>query len=161
VPFFLTGTGALVEGTGERVTAVGALPRWWVVVLAPDVHVDTGDAYRRLAAERQRSPAAARTRAASASLRAVEAVQRADYPAAIACAVNDFEPLIAATYAPVAAALRALRAAGAAHAMLSGSGGATFALCPAEADARALAGALTPPPGARLFVVPLASAGWR
>ena len=52
VPFFLTGTGALVEGTGERVTALGALPPWWVVVLAPAVHVDTGDAYRRLAAAR-------------------------------------------------------------------------------------------------------------
>jgi 4-diphosphocytidyl-2-C-methyl-D-erythritol kinase len=30
VPFFLADTGALVEGTGERVTAVGALPPWHV-----------------------------------------------------------------------------------------------------------------------------------
>lgn len=162
VPFFLTGTGALVEGTGDRVTALGALPPWWVVVLAPAVHVDTGDAYRRLAAARAHAPRpATRARAESASLRALEAVQRADYPAAIAATTNDFEALIAATYAPVADALRALRDAGAAHAMLSGSGGATFALCEREAQARALAAAIVPPAGAQLFVVPLASAGWR
>ncbi len=157
VPFFLTGTGALVEGTGERVTALGALPPWWVVVLAPDVHVDTGAAYRRLAAERAHTPVAVRPRSGSASLRALEAVQRADYASAIAAATNDFEAPIAAAYPPVAAALRALRAAGAAHAMLSGSGGATFALCEGEAAARALAAAVVPPARARLFAVPLAA----
>jgi 4-diphosphocytidyl-2-C-methyl-D-erythritol kinase len=162
VPFFLTGTGALVEGTGERVTALGALPAWWVVVVAPDVHVDTGDAYRRLAVSRAQESPAVRPRSDSASVRALEAVQRRDYAAAIAAATNDFEPLIAAAYAPVGDALRALRAAGAPHAMLSGSGGATFALCEREGDARALAAAIALPHGARLFIVPLAAAaGWR
>lgn len=162
VPFFLVGTGALVEGTGERVTALGALPPWWVVVVTPAVHVDTGDAYRRLAAERARNPAAVRPRSTSPSLRAVEALQRADYAAAIAAATNDFEPLIAAAYPPVQAALAALRAAGARHAMLSGSGGSSFALCPGEAQARALAEAVSVPPEATLFAVPLAApSGWR
>jgi 4-diphosphocytidyl-2-C-methyl-D-erythritol kinase len=162
VPFFLTGTGALVEGTGERVTALGALPPWWVVVIAPDVHVDTGDAYRRLAAARAQTPLVTRARADSASLRALEAVQRGDYAAAIAAATNDFEPLITAAYPPVAAALHALRDAGAPHAMLSGSGGATFALFATEADARALAAVLVLPARAEQFVVPLASAAaWR
>jgi 4-diphosphocytidyl-2-C-methyl-D-erythritol kinase len=162
IPFFLTGTGALVEGTGERVTAVGGLPPWWIVVVAADVHVDTGDAYRRLAAERAKTPVATRGRADSASIRALEAVQRADFGAAIAAATNDFEPIVTQTYAPVAAALSALREAGAEHAMLSGSGGATFALCEREAGARALAARIAPPAGARVFVVPFASAeGWR
>jgi 4-diphosphocytidyl-2-C-methyl-D-erythritol kinase len=126
------------------------------------VHVDTGDAYRRLAAERERVPAPTRARAGSASLRALEAVQRADYPAAVAAAVNDFEPLIAALYPPVANALEALRAAGAPYAMLSGSGGAVFALCPGENEARALEARVVLPAGARLYVVPLAlAAGWR
>jgi 4-diphosphocytidyl-2-C-methyl-D-erythritol kinase len=162
VPFFLTGTGALIEGTGERVTALGTLPPWWVIVLAPDVHVDTGAAYRALAGARANAPPPARPRNDSASLRALEAVQRADYAAAIAAATNDFEPLIAIDYPPVAAALRALREAGAQQAMLSGSGGATFALCEREATARALATAVVLPPGARLFTVPLAaSEAWR
>lgn len=161
IPFFLTGTGALIELTGERVTALGALPPWWVVLVAPEVHVDTGDAYRRLAAARSAAPPAARPRAGSASLRALEAVQRGNFAAAVASAVNDFEPLVAAAYPPVAAALAALRAAGAPHAMLSGSGGATFALCPDVTCARDLAARLELPPGARRFVVPLADAGWR
>ena len=162
IPFFLTGTGALIEGTGERVTALGGLPPWWIVVLAPAVHVDTGDAYRRLAAARAASPPPTRARAESASIRALEAVQRGDYAAAIAAATNDFEPVIADAYAPVAAALRALRDAGAVHAMLSGSGGATFALCEREDDARALAERIARPDGARVFVVPFAATeGWR
>ena len=162
IPFFLSGTGALIEGTGERVTALGALPPWWVVVLAPQVHVDTGVAYRTLAATRAEAPPPSRPRAGSASLLALEAVQRGDYAAAIASATNDFEPVIAAAYPPVAEALQALRAAGAACAMLSGSGGATFALCERESDARALAAAIVAPAGARMFVVPFAATeGWR
>ena len=157
IPFFLTATGALVEGTGERVTALGALPPWWVVVLAPDVHVDTGDAYRRLAAARAADPVPSRPRADSASLRAVEAVQRGDFAAAAATMTNDFEPLVAGHYPAVAAALRALRDAGAEHAMLSGSGGATFALLPEERSARALAARIALPAGARAFTVPLVS----
>jgi 4-diphosphocytidyl-2-C-methyl-D-erythritol kinase len=162
VPFFLTETGALVEGTGERVTALGALPPWWLLVLAPTAHVDTGDAYRRLAAARREAPPPTRPRTGSASLRVAEALQRGDYAAVVAAATNDFEPLVAEAYPPVAAALAALRAAEAPHAMLSGSGGATFALCPDEAAARALAGRLAVPPGARTFVVPFAhGAAWR
>jgi len=162
VPFFLTETGALVEGTGERLTALGALPPWWLVVLAPAEHVDTGEAYRRLAAVRETEPPPARPRATSASLRVVAAVQRGDYAAAVADAINDFESPIAAAYPAVAAALAALRAAGAPHAMLSGSGAATFALFADEASARALAARLVAPDGARTFVVPLAHGdAWR
>jgi len=162
VPFFLTETGALVEGTGERLTALGALPPWWLVVVAPAVHVDTGDAYRRLAAARVAEPAPARPRSSSASLAVVAAVQRGDYAATIAGATNDFEPIVCAAYPAVAAALASLRAAGAPHAMLSGSGGATFSLCADEGSARALAERLVPPEDARVFVVPFAPGNaWR
>lgn len=162
VPFFLAGTGALIEGTGERVTALGGLPPWWVVVVVPAVHVDTPTAYRTLAADRGARPAPTRPRNGSASIRMGEAVQRADFAAAIAALTNDFEPLVAAAYPPVAEALAALRAAGAAHAMLSGSGGATFALCADEAQARALAAAVHAPAGALVATVPFAAeAAWR
>ncbi len=50
VPFFLVDGPALVEGTGERVTALGRPPPWWVVLLVPGVHVATGPAYAALAA---------------------------------------------------------------------------------------------------------------
>jgi 4-diphosphocytidyl-2C-methyl-D-erythritol kinase len=103
-----------------------------------------------------------RPRSGSASLRVVDAVQRGDFDATVAGLTNDFEELVAAAYPPVADALAALRAAGAPHAMLSGSGGATFALCPDEPAARALAARLVVPAGARTFVAPFAHGdAWR
>lgn len=162
IPFFLVDGGALVEGTGERVTALGALPPWTIVLLVPGVHVATPDAFRRLADIRTAQPVDVRPRAGSASLRALTAVQRGDYAVAIAAAVNDFEPIVRAMYPAVDAALGALRDAGAEHAMLSGSGGACFALCRDGAHARELAAAVRVPAGAALHVVPFApSAAWR
>lgn len=81
VPFFLADGPALVEGTGERVTALGAAPPWWVVLLVPDVHVATGPAYAALAASRATSPVPSRPRSGSATLRCGEALQRVDYAA--------------------------------------------------------------------------------
>ncbi|HEY4439914.1 MAG TPA: hypothetical protein VGN14_05630, partial [Candidatus Elarobacter sp.] len=87
---------------------------------------------------------------------------RRDFDAAVATMTNDFEPVIAAAYPPVAEALAALRAAGAPIAMLSGSGGACFALARDEQGARAVAGALRPPAGATVHVVPFATSdAWR
>jgi 4-diphosphocytidyl-2-C-methyl-D-erythritol kinase len=162
VPFFLADGGALVEGTGERVTPLGALPPWWVVLLVPGVHVATADAFGRLARARSLQPPPPRPRNDSASLRVLAAVQRGNYAAAIQSAVNDFEPIVRAVYPEVRAALAALRAAGAEHAMLSGSGGACFSLCRDESAARALAAHLELPPHASLHVVPFApTAAWR
>src|SRR5262249_55837119 len=48
VPFFLVRTGALVEGTGERVTAAGVLPPWHVLVVKPPAAVSTAAAYAEL-----------------------------------------------------------------------------------------------------------------
>jgi 4-diphosphocytidyl-2-C-methyl-D-erythritol kinase len=162
VPFFLVDGGALVEGTGERVTALGALPPWSVVLLVPGVHIATPGAFAELAARRRTSPAPVRPRSESASLRALVALQRADYAGAIAAAVNDFEPLIVERYPAVRTALAALRAAGAEHAMLSGSGGACFGLCADASGAHRLAARIDVPAGATLHVVPFApTAAWR
>jgi 4-diphosphocytidyl-2-C-methyl-D-erythritol kinase len=162
IPLFLVDGGALVEGTGERVTALGALPPWSLVLLVPGVHVATPDAFRRLAQTRAAAPPAVRPRNESASLRALVALQRGDYPGAIAAAVNDFEPIVRAAYPPVGAALDALHAAGARHAMLSGSGGACFALCPDAASAQELAARVRVPEGAWLAVLPFApNTSWR
>jgi 4-diphosphocytidyl-2-C-methyl-D-erythritol kinase len=137
VPFFLIDGPALVEGTGERLTALGAAPDWWVCLVVPEAAVNTGDAYKRLDASR--SSGSRGTRAESNSLRAGEALQRRDFAATQALLGNDFEAVIATAYPPIAAALDALRAAGAERPMLSGSGACVFALCETEARARALA----------------------
>ena len=96
----------------------------------PDVHVATGPAYAALAAARRAAPPPTRPRSGSATLRCGEALQRRDFAGVLATLTNDFEPVVRAAYPAVDAALRALDAAGApGRAMLSGSGGACFALC--------------------------------
>jgi len=81
----------------------------------------------------------------------------------LATMTNDFEPVVRDAYPAVDAALRALDDAGApGRAMLSGSGGACFALFAREDDARALAARLRAPDDTRVEVVPFAtSATWR
>jgi 4-diphosphocytidyl-2-C-methyl-D-erythritol kinase len=162
VPFFLVDGPALVEGTGERVTALGHAPPWWIVLVVPAQHVDTAAAYAALAESRAARPTPTRPRAGSATLRCAEALQRADYATVLATMTNDFEPSVRGAYADVEAALRALGEAGApGRAMLSGSGGACFALFDREADARRFAALLATVNGA-VHVVPFArSEAWR
>lgn len=163
VPFFLVDAPALVEGTGERVTALGAAPPWWIVLAVPAVHVATGPAYGLLAARRADHPAPTRPRADSASLRCGEALQRGDFEGVLATITNDFEPVVRAAYPLVDVTLRALADAGApGRAMLSGSGGACFALFADEGAARAFAARVQVPPDTALHVVPFApSQVWR
>ena len=157
VPFFLVDGPALVEGTGDRVTALGHAPGWWAVLAVPPVHVATGPAYALLAEQRAARPAPTRARSDSASLRCGEALQRGDYAAVLATMTNDFEPIVRDAYPQVDATLRALDDAGApGRAMLSGSGGACFAVFEREADARAFAQRVRPGDAA-LHVVPFAT----
>lgn len=124
VPFFLTDSGALVEGTGERVTALGALPPWHVLVVKPPAAVSTAAAYAQLDALERPS----RPRNASVSLAVLTALQRGDFTVVERGLSNDFNAVIAASTPEVAHALDALRAAGASNALLSGSGSAVFTL---------------------------------
>jgi len=157
VPFFLVDAPALVEGTGERVTALGAPPPWWIVLAVPPAHVATGPAYARLAEVRALHPAPTRPRGGSATIRCGEALQRADYAAVLAAMTNDFEPIVREAYPLVDATLHALGDAGApGRAMLSGSGGACFALFADEASARSFAPRVRAPAGTALHVVPFA-----
>jgi 4-diphosphocytidyl-2-C-methyl-D-erythritol kinase len=124
VPFFLAGTAALVEGTGERVTPAGAIPPWHVLIVKPPVAVSTAEAYRELDAhERPQRP-----RNGSVSIAMLEALQRGDFAAVEEMLQNDFHGLTAARTPEIAAAIEALHAAGAGNALLAGSGSCVFTL---------------------------------
>ncbi|MGC2128819.1 MAG: hypothetical protein WA629_01875, partial [Candidatus Aquilonibacter sp.] len=124
VPFFLTDSGALVEGTGERVTAAGALPPWHVLVVKPPVAVSTADAYAQL----DRAALPSRPRNTSTSLAMLTALQRGDFDEVARSLGNDFHEIIAGSTPEVARAIDALRSAGATNALLCGSGSAVFTL---------------------------------
>lgn len=158
VPFFLTGTGALVEGTGERVTAAGSLPHWHAIVVKPPAAVSTAHAYRLLdETERPMRP-----RNTSVSLVMLAALQRGDFETVEATLQNDFHDVIAAHVPEVAHAIDALRAAGADRPLLSGSGSAVFALEPTAAEIDAIAQRLDLPASYRVIPTSFAPArGWR
>lgn len=142
VPFFLAGTGALVEGTGERVTPLGALPPWHALVVRPPASVSTAQAYAAIdALERPQRP-----RSGSASLRMVEALQSQDFSAVEALMQNDFQSVVCEDVKPISAALDALRAAGATNAMLAGSGSCVFTLAPDSVGIENIFGRLALPP---------------
>ena len=134
VPFFLSGAGALVEGTGERVTPAGALPRWHALILKPPVAISTARAYEALDA----APRPQRTRTGSVSIALLEALQRADFECVEALLSNDFHDVIAAQTPEVATAIDALRNAGAHNALLAGSGSCVFTLAPQRAGVEAI-----------------------
>jgi 4-diphosphocytidyl-2-C-methyl-D-erythritol kinase len=147
VPFFLVETAALVEGTGERVTALGPVPSWQAVVVKPPVHVSTAWAYGQIDA----APAKSRPRNQSVSLKLGEALQRAEFERVKALLQNDFHDVLAPVTPEIQRALDALRAAGAIAPMLTGSGSCVFELLETQAQAERLAGALDLPGGYRVF----------
>lgn len=158
VPFFLAGTGALVEGTGERVTPLGALPAWFALVVTPPVAVSTAQAYAAL----DRRPVQSRPRRGSASLALLAALQRGDFEAVEELMQNDFEATVATGSPEIATALRALADAGARRPRLSGSGSSVFALAPTRARLDALSDRLALPGTYRRFATAFApTPEWR
>lgn len=137
VPFFLGPAGlALGEGRGERLEALDPLPPGHLVLVLPPVHVATGGAYAALARSREgRDAPVPRPRTGARVPRAWSDVA--------ALAENDFEAVVPGIHPPVAAALEALRAAGARPALLSGSGGACFGVFPRRAEAEGAAADLS------------------
>lgn len=126
VPFFLGPSAtAIGRGRGELIHAVEPLPERLIAVALPPVHVATGPAYRALAYSRQRD--------APTSLPPLDGdVSWAGLMGGRM--TNDFEEVVAAEHPPVAQSLTAMRDAGAAIAMLSGSGAASFSLFDGDVD---------------------------
>jgi 4-diphosphocytidyl-2-C-methyl-D-erythritol kinase len=147
VPFFLVETAALVEGTGERVTALGPVPQWHAVIVQPSVTVSTAWAYEQIDA----APRPSRPRSESVSLRMAEALQRADFESVTALLQNDFHDVITPATPQIARAIELLRNAGAAHPLMTGSGSCVYALTETLQQRESLADALQLPEGYRLY----------
>jgi 4-diphosphocytidyl-2-C-methyl-D-erythritol kinase len=121
VPYFAIGGTVLGRGRGDELTPLPPLPPLACALVRPAFGVSTADAYRWVAESR------AAAGAPTADPFEPPASSQ-DWPAAFAACRNDFEPVVAARHPEIAEIVGALRAHGAVHAMLSGSGSAVFGL---------------------------------
>lgn len=128
IPFLLSREpAALAWGRGDRLLSVPALPQKHVALVVPDFGISTAGAYQTLpesrpASREQPTPADAR-----------------DWAAVLTRAGNDLSTSAAiSSRNEIAAAVSALRAAGAFMAELTGSGSVVFGIFDGEPDAEEL-----------------------
>ena len=137
VPFFVFGQNAFARGVGERLEALdfpSAAPPFWFVVLTPQLEVPTADIF-----------------GAPELTRNAKSVKMADFVAGGQIVVaepqfrNDLQPVAEAKFAQIGQALRVLRAACDAAAVvpkisarMTGSGACVFAGFGRELDAQAV-----------------------
>lgn len=131
VPFFLHGGTALGGGRGEKLQALPTAPLW-LVLLRPDVSVNTGWAYGRWKAEG----------CGGATVEEFTAALAAGDPERVAAALrNDLEPGVAANVPEIAAARAWLLEQGAIGARMTGSGSVVFGVARDQAHAREIVAA--------------------
>lgn len=118
VPFFIPCQPARVEGIGEILSPVPALPLRWLVVVVPPFGVSTPWAYRQFDA------LPARAEPVSAELRPFADGQ---WPSST-CLVNDLERAVLSTYPAIGKIKEQLLHAGADGALMSGSGSSVFGI---------------------------------
>jgi len=125
VPYFLLGGTALGLSRGEELYPLEDLPSYSVVLALPAFGVATADAYRWFDEDRART---ARGRRAEAAIAA--------WPGRRLALANDLEAPVARRHPEIGVARRALESAGAAAALMTGSGSAVFGLFAGDAAAR-------------------------
>lgn len=128
VPFFLQDGSAIARGRGELLEYFSWECPWWIVLVNPAIHVSTAWAYGslRLAAQ-----------PADPDLRAMLLRANED-PASLATLLhNDFEAPVMEAYPAIREVRQTMLDAGAAGALMSGSGSSVFGLFSDGAAARA------------------------
>lgn len=134
VSFFLCGSPfARGRGRGEQLEPLEPLPAADLVIVSPPVHVSSAAAYEALGKSgRSERPGPEPLTSGPG---------RWEEMAALAC--NDFQEVIARAHPQVRRALDALAAAGAAFALMSGSGSSAFGMFADRASAEGAAARLT------------------
>ena len=123
VPFFLLGGTALGLGRGEELYPLPNLPPLEGVLITPNIHVSTPDAYRAL------SPTL------TDSANKLPSFQESVRQPLVEPLVNDFEAVVFAQHPQLAALKASLLSKGAYQALMSGSGSSVFALFKSTGEA--------------------------
>ena len=152
VPYLTTAAPlALAWGRGERILALPSLPECEVLLVLPDFSVSTAAAYSWLAAARTaaRAPSSdsSTTEAAAGEAGRSHPVPQllslgdlATWASIASLAANDFESVVSERHPEIAAAISALRAAGASISLMSGSGSTVFGIFDSPPSALSLPG---------------------
>ncbi len=130
VPFALTGGLRRVEGIGEILTPLPAPPPVWLVVAQPCQGLSTPEIFRGFDALPQGEMARPRTEEAE------EALRKGDLPALARAMGNVLEAVSLLKRPQIGQAIKAMEAAGALRAMMTGSGSAVYGLFEDEKKAR-------------------------
>ncbi len=129
VPFFIFRKTALAEGIGERLSPLERVPTAWLAIVNPNIHVSTAWVYQNLQLTTGKDNIT---------------LPRFYESVADICAIlsNDLETVTIRRFPAIAEIKERLLAAGAAGALMSGSGSTVFGLFENEAGARRAAAEL-------------------
>jgi 4-diphosphocytidyl-2-C-methyl-D-erythritol kinase len=150
VPFFLTAGTALGLGRGTELYPLAEPAQSPAMLVFPDVHVSTAQAYNAL--ERSLTPAGASTKINTSQSLALAIEEELVAEGWSQYCVNDFEAVVFNQHPRLAAIKRKLMKSGARPALMSGSGSALFGFFQ---DQEALARALPVFASEKTFVVKL------
>jgi 4-diphosphocytidyl-2-C-methyl-D-erythritol kinase len=144
VPFFIEARPARARGIGERLTPIKYLPRNWAVIVYPGFPVATGLVYRNL------QPKLTKHMSNTSIISSLEKQfgQRR-------LLVNDLEAVTLARYPRINCLKQKLIDAGAAGALMSGSGSAVFGLFDSRGNAARALSRLQKEDGVQTFLVRL------
>lgn len=123
VPFFISGEPAFAEGVGEILTPLEAIPKLWLLLINPGIHIPTPWAYRNL------------------DLTTEKVAVKLPFlykSAADVCAIlaNDLEPVAMRRHPVINDVKELLVANGALGSLMSGSGSSVFGIFEDESAAK-------------------------
>lgn len=129
VPFFLKDGAAVGTGRGEILEYFELALPWWLVIVYPNIHVNTGEAYAALQ----------RTHAEKKSIDFKTILQNSFKNTELLKEniVNDFEDVVFKKHPEIAEIKNALYEFGAVFALMSGSGSSVFGLFASHEEALA------------------------
>lgn len=130
VPFFIFKKPALAEGVGEKLSPLEQIPKLWLILVNPGIHVSTSWAYRNLNLTSEKVTAKIPILYKSS----------ADVASILS---NDLEAVTLNKYPVIGKIKEELTAAGADGTLMSGSGSTVFAVFANESAARSALESLT------------------
>lgn len=128
IPFFLYDGPAIVEGIGDRVTPLKSLPKLWIILINSGIHIGTPGAYQVWDTMRSQAPHGRQNELTqeNQSVRGLGTFET--FADVVEVLHNDFEAVVLPKVPEIGRVKLALLKAGAAGALMTGSGSTVFGI---------------------------------